>query len=83
MHQAPREGAAELSGGERIPRRCRALRSVDLSRLSDPALLASGPNKRRGAGWDFVDVCIDDHSRVAFSEIKLDEPAAVREPDED
>lgn len=32
---------------------------------------------------DFVDVCIDDHSRVAFSEIKLDEPAAVREPDED
>jgi len=40
-------------------------------------------NKRRGAGWDFVHVCIDDHSRVAFSEIKLDEPAAVREPDED
>lgn len=29
----------------------------------------SGPNKSRGAGWDFVHVCIDDHSRVAFSEI--------------
>ncbi len=30
----------------------------------------SGPNKSRRAGWDFVHVCIDDHSRVAFSEIK-------------
>ena len=35
----------------------------------------SGPNKSRGAGWDFVHVCIDDHSRVAFSEIKPDEKA--------
>ena len=35
----------------------------------------SGPNKSRGAGWDFVHVCIDDHSRVAFSEIKPDETA--------
>ena len=35
----------------------------------------TGPNKSRGAGWDFVHVCIDDHSRVAFSEIKLDETA--------
>src|SRR4051812_16662936 len=35
----------------------------------------SGPNKSRGAGWDFVHVCIDDHSRVAFSEIKPDEMA--------
>jgi len=26
----------------------------------------SGPNKSRGAGWDFVHVCIDDHSRVAL-----------------
>jgi transposase InsO family protein len=29
----------------------------------------------RGAGWEFVHVCIDDHSRVAFSEIKPDETA--------
>ena len=29
----------------------------------------------RGAGWEFVHVCIDDHSRVAFSEIKPDEKA--------
>lgn len=35
----------------------------------------SGPNKSRGAGWDYVHVCIDDHSRVAFSEIKPDETA--------
>jgi hypothetical protein len=35
----------------------------------------SGLNKSRGAGWDFVHVCIDDHSRLAFSEIKPDETA--------
>ena len=35
----------------------------------------TGPNKSRGAGWEFVHVCIDDHSRVAFSEIKPDETA--------
>ena len=35
----------------------------------------TAPNKSRGAGWDFVHVCIDDHSRVAFSEIKSDETA--------
>src|SRR3989440_1148089 len=35
----------------------------------------TGPNKSRGAGWDFVHVCIDDRSRVAFSEIKPDETA--------
>lgn len=35
----------------------------------------SGPNKSRGAGWDFVHVCIDDHSRVAFTEIKPGETA--------
>jgi transposase InsO family protein len=35
----------------------------------------TGPNKSRGAGWEFVHVCIDDHSRVAFSEIKPDEKA--------
>ncbi len=29
----------------------------------------------RGVGWEFVHVCIDDHSRVAFSEIKPDEKA--------
>ena len=35
----------------------------------------SGPNKSRGVGWEFVHVCIDDHSRVAFTQIKPDEKA--------
>src|SRR3954467_5119390 len=35
----------------------------------------SGPNKSRGAGWEFVHVCIDDASRIAFSEIRPDETA--------
>jgi len=26
-----------------------------------------------GAGWEYVHICIDDHSRIAFSEIKPDE----------
>jgi transposase InsO family protein len=29
----------------------------------------------RGLGWEFVHVCIDDHSRVAFSEIRPDQTA--------
>ena len=36
----------------------------------------SGPNKSRGAGWEFVHVCIDDASRVAYVEIKKDERKA-------
>ena len=40
----------------------------------------TGPNKSRGAGWDFVHVCIDDHSRIAFSEIKSDETAGSAVP---
>ncbi len=36
----------------------------------------TSPNKSRGAGWDFVHVCIDDHSRVAYVEIKKDERKA-------
>lgn len=30
----------------------------------------TGYSHCRGLGWEFVHVCIDDHSRVAFSEIK-------------
>jgi transposase InsO family protein len=33
----------------------------------------SGPNKSRGVGWEFVHVCIDDASRIAFTQIKPDE----------
>lgn len=33
----------------------------------------TGQSKGRGVGWDFVRVCIDDASRVAFSQILPDE----------
>jgi transposase InsO family protein len=36
----------------------------------------TGQSNSRGVGWEFVHVCIDDHSRIAFSEIKPDEKAA-------
>jgi len=34
---------------------------------------SSGPNRSRGAGWEYVHVCIDDASRLAFTQIKPDE----------
>lgn len=37
-----------------------------------------GPGKRnRGIGWDFVHVCIDDYSRLAYVEIQPDEHPAT------
>ena len=35
----------------------------------------SAPNKSRGAGWEYVHVCIDDASRIAFTDIYPDEKA--------
>jgi hypothetical protein len=35
----------------------------------------TGQSNSRGVGWEFVHVCIDDHSRVAFSQILPDERA--------
>ncbi len=35
----------------------------------------TGQSKSRGVGWEFVHVCIDDASRVAFSQILPDEKA--------
>jgi transposase InsO family protein len=35
----------------------------------------TGQSNSRGVGWEFVHVCIDDHSRVAFTQIKPDEKA--------
>jgi transposase InsO family protein len=32
-----------------------------------------GHSSRRGGGWEFVHVCIDDHSRIAFAKIMPDE----------
>ena len=31
------------------------------------------PNRKRGPGWDFVHVAVDDHSRVAYLEVHPDE----------
>jgi len=33
----------------------------------------TGQSNNRGVGWEFVHVCVDDHSRLAFSEIHPDE----------
>lgn len=33
----------------------------------------TGQSKTRGVGWEFVHVCIDDASRIAFSQIRPDE----------
>ena len=33
----------------------------------------TGHSNRRGVGWEYLHVCIDDHSRVAFSQIMPDE----------
>lgn len=34
-----------------------------------------GQSNTRGIGWEFVHVCIDDHSRIAFTDILPDEKA--------
>ena len=33
------------------------------------------PNRKRGPGWDFIHAAIDDHSRLAYTEIHPDERA--------
>ena len=33
----------------------------------------TGQSNSRGVGWEYVHVCIDDHSRIAFSQIRPDE----------
>ncbi len=35
----------------------------------------TGQGNSRGIGWEFVHVCVDDHSRIAFTQIKPDEKA--------
>jgi transposase InsO family protein len=40
----------------------------------------TGQSNGRGVGWEFVHVCIDDHSRVAFSQILPDEKASSAVP---
>ena len=50
-----------------------------LGRFAIPGHRATGTRqncRNQGAGWDFVHVAIDDHSRIAFSQIRTDEKAA-------
>jgi transposase InsO family protein len=35
----------------------------------------TGQSNSRGVGWEYVHVCIDDHSRLSFSQIHVDEKA--------
>ncbi len=39
-----------------------------------------GQSNSRGVGWEYVHVCIDDHSRVAFAKIMADEKSAAPSP---
>ena len=50
-----------------------------LGRFDVPGHRATGTRqncRNQGAGWDFVHVAIDDHSRIAFSQIRADERAS-------
>jgi transposase InsO family protein len=38
---------------------------------------AAGYRRSRGAGWDFVHVCVDDHTRLAYVEVLADEKGAT------
>jgi len=40
----------------------------------------TGQSNSRGVGWEFVHICIDDHSRVAFSQIFQNEKAESAVP---
>lgn len=35
----------------------------------------TGQSNSRGVGWEYVHVCVDDHSRIAFTDILPDEKA--------
>ena len=53
----------------------RVLKRLGLNKLSalDPAEPRREEWRNRRAGWEFVHVCIDDASRIAFSQIRPDE----------
>ena len=49
-----------------------------LARFDQPGHRVTGTRRQctPGAGWDYVHVCIDDHSRVGFAQIYPDETGA-------
>jgi transposase InsO family protein len=49
-----------------------------LARIERPGHRISGDRQRdhtRGAGWEYLHIAIDDHSRIAFAQLLLDESA--------
>ena len=57
-----------------------ALLHVDIKKLGritapGPINRHDRPGRTRGGGWEFVHVCVDDYSRVAYAEILPDEKA--------
>jgi hypothetical protein len=50
-----------------VARRCRAL---GLSRITGDR---TGQSNNRGTGWEYLHLAVDDHSRLAYSEILPDE----------
>src|SRR5271157_5355860 len=48
-----------------------------LARIAKPGHRLTGDprDETRGAGWEMLHVAIDDHSRIAFSQLQSDEPA--------
>jgi hypothetical protein len=39
-----------------------------------------GGHRARGAGWDYVHVCVDDATRIAYAEVLVDERPRPRSP---
>ncbi len=50
-----------------------------LGRIARPGHRVTGDRRRRarGVGWEYVHVCVDDHSRVAYGEVLPDERAVT------
>ena len=44
-----------------------------MSATASPGDILGAVNSHRGIGWEFVHVCIDDASRIAFGQIMPDE----------
>ena len=63
--------------GELIHIDIKKLGSSTRSAIASPAT-ARGQSNSRGVGWEFVHVCIDDASRIAFSQIMKTERKAKR-----
>jgi hypothetical protein len=80
-----RQGEARLSDGDRstglriryVRERPGDLLHIDVKKLGripfggGHALLGEGARIRRGGGWEFVPVAVDDCSRVAYAQVRV------------